>query len=265
MRILITNDDGIHAPGITALAEAFVEIGEVTVVAPESEQSGVSHALTFLTPFFVQQIDSDHPKIRKFALNGTPSDCTKLGIVELVEEKPDLVISGINGGLNVGINCIYSGTLAGAREGAFFGIPSFAVSLEVIRKGISNPDHIQRAAEWSRDLILELSQSDLPSCPHFNINFPTAALENHSLETGPAEEQTGPRFVPMETQRFEYRYQKGTDPTGRPYYWTEHQSSNITHNELTDLKAVEKGWVSITPMDYDLTDYRQLQRMQGKP
>lgn len=256
MRILITNDDGIHAPGITALAQAFTEIGEVTIVAPEYEQSGVSHALTFLTPFFVQQIESDHPKIRRFALNGTPSDCTKLGIVELVEEKPDLVISGINGGLNVGINCIYSGTLAGAREGAFFGIPSFAVSIEVIRKGISNPDHVQQAAEWSRELILELGQADSPGTTHFNINYPIAALEKNTLEN-----EAAPVIVPMETQRFEYRYQKGTDPTGRPYYWTEHQSSNITHNELTDLKAVEKGFVSITPMDYDLTDHRQLQRM----
>lgn len=257
MQILITNDDGIHAPGIMALAMAFTEIGDVTIVAPEYEQSGVSHALTFLTPFFVQQIESDHPSIRRFALNGTPSDCTKLGIVELVEGKPDLIISGINGGLNVGINCIYSGTLAGAREGAFFGVPSFAVSIEVIRKGISNPDHVQQAAAWSRELVLELSQTDSPGKTHFNINYPIAALEKNALGN-----KVEPVFVPMETQPFTYRYQKGTDPTGRPYYWTEHQSGNITHDELTDLKAVERGLVSITPMDYDLTDHRHLERLR---
>lgn len=248
MNILITNDDGVHAPGIIELAHAFATLGNVTVVGPESEQSGVSHALTFLQPMFVHELEFDHPNVRRFAVNGTPSDCTKLGILELCNERPDVVVSGINGGLNVGINCIYSGTLAGAREGAFFEIPSFAVSIEVVRKGVHNLAHIRRAAELSRELVVRLLESRFPPRTHFNVNFPIAALEGDVCE----------RMVPMETRRFDYHFQTGVDPTGRPYYWTVHSGKNIDHSQLTDLTAVEQGMVSITPMNYDLTDHSQL-------
>ena len=248
MQILITNDDGIHAPGIVALAEAFSEVGEVTVVGPEFEQSGVSHALTFLTPLFVNEMESRNPKVKRFAVNGTPSDCAKLGILELCPQKPDLVVSGINGGLNVGINCLYSGTLAGAREAALFNVPAFAVSIDVVHKGVHEPRHVNRAAELSRPLILELLKSEISAGSYFNINYPIFALENDA--------QT--KFVSMETRRFDYNFEKGTDPVGRPYYWTAHTAKNIAHGELTDLMAVQKGHVTVTPMTFDLTDHQLL-------
>ena len=243
MEILITNDDGVYAPGILALADALTSVADVIVVAPESEQSGVSHALTFLTPFFLNELESDRPNLKRFSVNGTPADCTKLGLVEVCPRKPDMVISGINGGLNVGINCIYSGTLAGAREAAFFGVPSYAVSMEVARKGVSNPVHVARAAELARDLILKLNDRSADPGIHYNINYPVHALE------GTAEI----RVVPMETTRFDYRFQQGTDPTGRPYYWTGHSAANVDPERLTDVTTVERGFVTVTPMHYDLT------------
>lgn len=252
MNVLITNDDGINAPGITALADAFDEIANVTVIAPEYEQSGISHALTFLRPLFARQIqgvddqdESDEaPGVQRIAINGTPSDCTKIGIVEFCDPQPDLVISGINGGLNVGINCLYSGTLAGAREGAFFGIPSFAVSLEVLRKGVSNPAHLASAANLSRKMILQILEHDhLPGSYH-NINFPIKAFQQDPEIT----------VVPMEKQRYEYRFEKGIDPTGRPFYWTKHTSKHSNDGLDSDVKSIEKGLVTITPMTYDLTD-----------
>lgn len=252
VNVLITNDDGINAPGITALADAFDEIANVTVIAPEYEQSGISHALTFLRPLFARQIqgvddqdESDEaPGVQRIAINGTPSDCTKIGIVEFCDPQPDLVISGINGGLNVGINCLYSGTLAGAREGAFFGIPSFAVSLEVLRKGVSNPAHLASAANLSRKMILQILEHDhLPGSYH-NINFPIKAFQQDPEIT----------VVPMEKQRYEYRFEKGIDPTGRPFYWTKHTSKHSNDGPDSDVKSIEKGLVTITPMTYDLTD-----------
>lgn len=253
MQILITNDDGIHAPGIEGLARAFAEIGDVTVVGPEYEQSGVSHALTFLEPLFVNELPSELSNVRKFAINGTPSDCTKLGILELCETRPDLVVSGINGGLNLGINCIYSGTLAGAREAAIFGVPGFAVSIDVVRKGIHQPEHVERAAELSRTLITELMNFDRANGDYFNINFPIFALENNAER----------RVVPMETRRMDYRFEQGTDPAGRPYYWTAHSAKNIAHAELTDLTAIQKGFVTITPMTYDLTCPARLNKLEA--
>lgn len=250
MKILITNDDGIYAPGIEALATAFAEVGDVTVVGPEFEKSGVSHALTFLTPLFAHELDSDRDNVSRYAVSGTPSDCTKLGIVELCGQRPDLIVSGINGGYNVGINCVYSGTLAGAREGAFFGIPSFAVSVEVIRKGLDNPDHMEKAARLSRELILKmLGENRVPPHSYINMNYPISSLD------GSAETVT----VPMETVSFRYEFQKGTDPAGRPYYWTGHHPAEIAHDRLTDVKAVEQGMIAVTPMTYDLTDHSLLE------
>lgn len=254
MQVLITNDDGIHAPGIVALANAFAEIAHVTVVGPEFEQSGVSHAITFLSPLFVTRLESDHPNIRRFAVNGTPSDCTKLGILELCEEKPDLVVSGINGGLNLGINCLYSGTLAGAREAALFDIPGFAVSIDVVHKGVHQPEHVSRAADLARDQVTTLLKLESPAGSYFNINYPIYALENDAEV----------RFVPMETRRLDYNFEKGTDPAGRPYFWTAHTAKNIAHDQLTDLMAVKKGYTTVTPMTYDLTNESQLAKFNQK-
>lgn len=254
MHILITNDDGIHAPGIIGLAHEFASFADVTVVAPEYEQSGVSHALTFLKPINAHRLPSDLENVSWFAVNGTPSDCTRLGVLELCETRPDMVVSGINGGLNVGINCLYSGTIGGAREGSFFEIPSFAVSLEVVQKGQSNPQHVKRASKLTRELILsELLPNASSKTAMYNINFPIASMENDV----PVE------VVPMETQRFEYHFEKGNDPAGRPYFWTKHVASEIRNSNGTDVSVVEYGKIAVTPMTYDLTDYSQIKSAQS--
>ena len=129
MQILLTNDDGIYAPGLAAMERALARLGDVTVVAPAIEQSGVGHSITFLTPLMAKEV-FDGERRRGWAVEGSPADCVKLAIGEFCPRRPDLVVSGINGGLNVGINVLYSGTVAGATEGALFGIPSVAVSLE---------------------------------------------------------------------------------------------------------------------------------------
>lgn len=249
MNVLITNDDGVFAPGIIELAKAFAEVADVTIVAPLSEKSGVSHALTFLEPLFVNELESGHPRITRYAVNGTPSDCTKLGILELCSARPDCVVSGINGGLNVGINCLYSGTLAGAREAALFDVPGFAVSIDVVHKGRHQPEHVRRASELARQLVLEIMKSEILPHSYYNINYPIFALENDAPTT----------VVPMETRQIDYSFEKGTDPAGRPYYWTSHTARNIAHRELTDLTAIKRGHIAVTPMTYDLTRTEHLE------
>lgn len=252
MHILITNDDGVMAPGIMALANAFSILGKVTVVAPESEMSGVSHALTFLKPLFARQLESDSESICRYAVNGTPADCAKLGILELCADEPDLVVSGINGGLNAGINSLYSGTLGGAREASFFEIPSFAVSIEVLQKGKPNLSHLEWASRYSSEIILKLLELEAPKTTLHNINFPIASLQKPAY-----------RVVPMETQRFNYEFQKGLDPTGRQYYWTKHSPSDNQRQHDTDISVLNEGFVSITPMGYDLTDERHLANIKA--
>lgn len=254
MHILITNDDGIHAPGIIGLANEFSKYANVTVVAPEYEQSGVSHALTFLKPINAIALPSAFHNVKRFAVNGTPSDCTRLGILELCGTQPDVVISGINCGLNVGVNCLYSGTIGGAREGSFFELPSFAVSLEVLHKGQPDTHHIQRASQLSRELILDRLLPNIKSkMTMYNINLPLAAMEQ-SVDVA---------TVPMETRRFDYHFDKGNDPAGRPYYWTKHVASEIRNLNGTDVSAVEHGKIAVTPMTYDLTDYGQIDTLEG--
>lgn len=248
MNILITNDDGIHAPGILALADAFAATGKVTVVAPEYEQSGVSHALTFLKPFFATEVDSMQENVRSFAVNGTPADCTKVGIVEICDTPPDVVVSGINGGLNCGINCLYSGTLGGAREASFFEIPSFAFSVEVRRKGEWSLDHVRRAAELAQQMVPQILAMKNNPRTCYNINFSIESLEKTPESV----------WVPMETERFRYEFQKGMDPTGRSYFWTKHSPSENGSPFETDISAIAKGKISITPMSYDLTDQTAL-------
>ncbi|MDA0816050.1 MAG: 5'/3'-nucleotidase SurE, partial [Planctomycetota bacterium] len=169
MRVLLTNDDGIHAPGLAAMEKRLRGLGDLTVAAPSTEQSGVGHAITFLTPLTAKEVfDGDQP--RGWAVDGSPADSVKLGVAEFCPTRPSLVVSGINGGLNAGINVLYSGTVAAAVEGAFFGITSIAVSLEW-------DDHANfaRAAEIALDVIRELLACDPPAGSLFNVNIPTAA------------------------------------------------------------------------------------------
>ncbi len=249
MLILVTNDDGLFAPGISALAEALRSLGEVHVVAPATEQSGVGHAITFLTPLTAKEI-FDGDRRRGWAVDGSPADAVKLGISEFCPRRPDLVVSGINSGLNAGINVLYSGTVAAAIEGAFFGITSIAVSLEWDEHA-----HYARAAEIAIDVIRGLLARKPAPGSLFNINIPTRALR------GPAEL----RVVPMSVSRYGEAFERRVDPRGRAYYWATNDPPPPPSPVESDVTALAAGAVTLTQLDYDLTHRAGLDDLAAGP
>ena len=247
MLILLTNDDGIYAPGLAAIRRALGQLGEVRVVAPATEQSGVGHSITYLTPLIVKEV-FDGDDRWGWAVEGSPADCVKIGITQFCPRPPDLVVSGINGGLNAGINVLYSGTVAAAIEGAFFGITSVAVSLEF-------DEHAQfdKAARLAVNVIRGIIQNKGPESQLLNLNIPTAALER----------QPKLRVVPMDVTRYADEFERRTDPWGRDYYWATGQPPPPTALDQTDLSALSEGFVTLTPLDYDMTNRATLARMQS--
>jgi 5'-nucleotidase len=248
MHILLTNDDGIYAPGLAAMEHELARLGDVTVVAPAIEQSGVGHSITFLAPLMAKEV-FDGDRRRGWAVEGSPADCVKLAIGEFCPRRPDLVVSGINGGLNVGINVLYSGTVAGATEGALFGIPSVAVSLEYDERA-----KFDRAAVLAVNLIEQIvEQHDSGSAPLYNINIPTTALRR----------PTEVRVVPMATARWPADFDERIDPKGRRYFWAMGTPPVAMEGELTDLEAIERGFVTLTPLRIDRTEQALLGNLQG--
>lgn len=247
MQILLTNDDGIYAPGLAAMQRALARLGDVCVVAPAVEQSGVGHSITFLSPLMAKEV-FDGERRRGWAVEGSPADCVKLAIAEFCPRTPDLVVSGINGGLNLGVNVLYSGTVAGATEGAMFGITSIAVSLEYDEHA-----KFDRAAELSVRLIEQILQrADVREHVLYNINIPTTALE------GP----TDVRVVPMATAPWAAEFDRRVDPKGRHYYWATGTPPVQHGSEPTDMEAWLQGFVTLTPLRIDRTETRALERMR---
>lgn len=247
MQILLTNDDGIYAPGLAAMERQLSELGQVCVVAPATEQSGVGHAITFLTPLVVQEIFvKDHH--RGWAVEGSPADCVKIAVAEFCPRRPDLVISGINGGLNAGINVLYSGTVAAAIEGAFFGITSVAVSLEY-------DEHAQydKAATLAIRVIREILVRKGPGPELYNLNIPTSALSGRNFL----------KVVPMGVARYREEFEPRTDPKGRRYFWAKGRTMPAADDNETDLAALAAGNVTLTPLDYDMTKRSVLAEMKG--
>ncbi|HVU86823.1 MAG TPA: 5'/3'-nucleotidase SurE [Pirellulales bacterium] len=247
MQILLTNDDGIYAPGLAALEQELVKLGDVTVVSPATEQSGVGHSITFLSPLVVKEV-FEGKRSRGWAVEGSPADCVKLGIFEFCRNRPTLVVSGINGGLNAGINVLYSGTVAAAIEGAFFGITSIAVSLE-----FSETADFDRAAAMAVGVIKQILARKGDRSQLFNINIPTPAL------TSPK----GVKVVPMGIERYGEHFEKRTDPRGRNYYWATSDPPPRRGAHETDLTALEAGYVTVTPLDFDLTRHELLDPMRA--
>jgi 5'-nucleotidase len=246
MQILLTNDDGIYAPGLQAMEHELQKLGSVEVVAPLTEQSGVGHAITYLTPLMAREM-FDGPRRRGWAVEGSPADCVKLAISELCRPRPQLVVSGINSGQNAGINVLYSGTVAAAIEGAFFGITSVAVSLEF-------DEHAQfdKAARLAGGVIRQLLEQKDDQPQLFNLNIPTAAL------TGPSEL----RVVPMDVARYGEHFIRRQDPKGRTYYWATGDPPPRAGEFETDLTALKNGHVTLTPLGYDMTQTPQLEQMR---
>lgn len=248
MKILLTNDDGFYAPGIAALHHELRNLGEVIRIAPATEQSGVGHSITFLTPLIAHRV-YDQDKMLGWRVEGSPADCVKLGVTELCSWKPDLVVSGINGGLNAGINVLYSGTVAGAIEGAFFDIDSVAVSLE-----FDEHANFGAAAQIAARAIADALKQESSHARLYNINIPTAATEHPSPVLS---------IVPMGTNRYGQAYVKRTDPKGRQYYWATNDPPPEPTEHETDLSALLAGKVTLTPLDYDLTARSAMHELQS--
>ena len=245
MKILIINDDGVHSKGIIELAKVARESSEVFVVAPRVEQSGVSQAITFLSPLFPvklgSQDDSQDECIAGYSVNGTPVDCLKLAISELCPWKPDLVLSGINGGLNAGINVCHSGTVGGAFAASTFDVPAIAISLEYSADRMD----FEKAAQIAWPLIQKFSQVKLPSKVVLNINIPTIALAGNPADVEIA-------YVPVETNVMAYHFDRGNDPKGRPFYWSTLRPDPELSPFQTDAQELQRGKVTVSVLTYDM-------------
>ena len=243
MQILLTNDDGIHAPGLHAMRDALEELGDVTVVAPDAEQSGVGLSITYLHPLMARE-EHREGKLFGWAVGGSPADCVKLGVLQFCGTRPDLVVSGINSGSNAGINVLYSGTVAGAIEGAFFGVTSVAVSTSVD----TAPDY-PATARRAASLIGQLLERRPDRGSLWNMNFP-------AVRPG---WPRGVKFVPMGVKRHAELMEKRIDPRGRAYYWS--GINGLDKKQLepgTDLFELMDGYATVTPLHFDLTERRLL-------
>ncbi|MBW1710769.1 MAG: 5'/3'-nucleotidase SurE [Deltaproteobacteria bacterium] len=247
MNILLTNDDGIHAPGLKALYKSLSTENRVFIVAPETEQSAVGHAITLTDPIRVKEIHNND-QLFGYAISGTPADCVKIALADLLEVKPDAVVSGINLGANVGINLLYSGTVSAATEATILGLPAIAVSLDTF----TNPDFTY-AADFIRRLIKTLPSLDLAPRVCLNVNVPSL----------PQSQIKGVVWVKQYQAGFKENFFRRLDPRGNVYYWQggEKPSSNLDPD--SDMSLLAQKMITITPLKYDLTNHRELDRLSG--
>jgi 5'-nucleotidase len=244
VRILVTNDDGVSSDGIEALADALRPLGEVTVVAPLTEASAIGHALTLRRPLRLEQVSP-----RVFSVDGTPTDCVNIGITIVLKERPALVVSGINKGWNIGDDVTYSGTVAGALEGALLGVPSIAVSLEKVRDVPFDYTEAARAAHLVAQSVLERG---LPSRAFLNINVPRGITK-------------GFRVTAQAKRNHITQVNSRVDPRGQNYFWIEEGLDEYETHDRSDYQAVRDGYVSVTPLHPDLTAYTLIDTIEEFP
>lgn len=242
MHLLLSNDDGIHASGLKLLAEALAPIGKITVVAPSRNRSAASNSLTLERPIRAQEVAENW-----YSVDGTPTDCVHLAITGLLDEEPDIVVSGINEGANLGDDVIYSGTVAAAIEGRFLGLPAVAISSNSFK-----PQFMKVAAEVSYGLISKLSKSTFDNNSIININIPD--VDKSSLK-GIKTTRLGLRHKPMPAIRSE-------DPRGKPIFWVGAAGPEQEAGEGTDFHAVNNNYVSVSPMHLDLTHYENMKSVE---
>lgn len=248
LNILVCNDDGIHAPGIRALVEAIKPYGNLTVVAPDSPQSGMGHAISIAKPLRLQAVDLG-PGVTAYSCNGTPADCIKLANGQVMAQKPDLCVSGINHGANHSISVFYSGTMSAAMEGAFEGIPSIGFSLCDFS--------IEADFTASQHVVRQVVENHLrnPFQPHtvLNVNIPNV----------PPDALNGMRLCRMAPGRWVEQFERRQDPYGRDYYWLKGNYHTDDRAEDTDVWALDNGYVSIVPIRTDITDTPALQHLNS--
>jgi 5'-nucleotidase len=242
-RILVTNDDGVHAEGIKALADAVAHLGDITVVAPIQEASAIGHALTLRRPLRIETVSDD-----VFAVDGTPTDCVNIAITHILKGKPDLILSGINKGYNLGDDVTYSGTVSGALEGALLLIPSIAISAERVRDE-SDFAPAASAAAMVTEAVLE---KGMPKFTLLNINVPSGKNKGFRVTV-----QARRNHVTVVSERM--------DPRHRAYYWIEEGLNEWEPHDRSDYQAVRDGYISITPLQPDMTAHEALQYVEDLP
>ncbi len=236
MRILITNDDGIYAPGLRELVRALAPLGEVTVIAPERQQSATGHGITLHKPLRMTPVQIDAPAAEAFATNGTPADCTILATAD-DRPPPDLVVAGINMGANLGEEVLYSGTASAAMEGALQGLKAFAISVTAYESCIFGP-----AADFAAALARRVTDVGLPPDTFLNVNVPNLCTE----DLGPAV------LTRLGRRRYLNSLERREDPRGRSYYWFSGEPLESDAAEGTDISAVQAGLISVTPVHFDM-------------
>lgn len=245
-RILLTNDDGIYSPGIYELYKKLKPLGRCMVVAPDAERSAQGHAITLTVPLRVNEVKRDG-KFFGYAVSGTPADCVKIALMAIMKgkDRPNLIISGINRGPNLGINILYSGTVSGATEGAILGVPSFAVSLASFKW-----HNFETAVDFSYKLAGAILNKKLPLHTLLNVNVPAH----------PKSKIKGIKITHQGMSTFyQESYDRREDPFKKVYYWLRSQRIKIEGEERVDAVAVRDGYISVTPLHYDMTDYEDLE------
>ncbi|MFI3300344.1 MAG: 5'/3'-nucleotidase SurE [Candidatus Gastranaerophilales bacterium] len=242
MKILVSNDDGIAANGIRCLTEVLAREHEVYVVAPDRERSAAGHSLTLHTPLRVEEVEAYHGVKRAFVTTGTPGDCVKIGISAILseEEQPDIVISGINHGPNLGADILYSGTVSCAMEGAMLGVPSIAMSLASMK---CENEHFVNAANFINRILPMLKEYNFPKKSILNVNYPALADEDIA----------GIAITELGRKMFTDNYEKRVDPRGKVYYWMAGEFITATEEPHTDVAAIIENKISITPVTYEMT------------
>jgi len=250
MKILISNDDGINAPGIQALVDALEKTADVFVVAPDREQSAVGHAITIHDPLKVSKKYIDG-KVFGYAVSGTPADCVKLALCSLMKDNPpDLIVSGVNHGANLGTDIIYSGTVSAATEGTLLGIPSIAISVNSFKRDAK----FSVAAEVVVEVIEKINEFNLPKGTLLNVNVPN--LERDEIK--------GWKLTYQGKTKYVERYVKRIDPRGNSYYWIDGDLVEREDETDADFRAVKEGCISITPIHFDVTNHDYLAKIRER-
>lgn len=242
--ILVTNDDSIVAPGIRALIEVMKEIGDVIVVAPDSPQSAMGHAITINNTLHIEKVTIDPALENEYSCSGTPVDCVKIAVHEILKRKPDLCVSGINHGSNSSINVIYSGTMSAAVEAGIEGIPAIGFSL----LDFSWNADFEPAKPYVKKIVMEVLEKGLPDGVILNVNLPKTEIK-------------GIKICRQAKAVWEERFDKRTNPQGKEYYWLTGEFVNLDKGEDTDEWALKHDYISIVPVQFDLTAHHAIQQL----
>ncbi len=246
MKILISNDDGINSRGIYELTKELSKIGKVTVVAPLTEQSAIGHAITMKTPLRVTK-SLHNGDFFGYAVSGTPADCIKMGIKNILKERPDIVVSGINHGSNTAVSILYSGTVSAAREAAIMDIPAIAISITN-----HNPEHFSPAAKIASRLVKLVLANGIRKGTLLNVNVPDL----------PSDKLMGVKITKQGKSKWDDSYVERIDTFGEKYYWLTGNLEEVDTNMELDQFAVKKNFISITPVHFDVTDYDSFDKMK---